>query len=263
MDLVSKELRAKYRFTALGFLWVVLEPLMMTLVLTFVVTIVFDIRFSEGETDSSSNAVLILCAYLFWKFIADSLGRASTSLVDNKALINKVNFPKEIIPLSSVGLCLVNLAIGFIIFVAIHLALGGRVTATYAWLPLVFGIELVIVTGLALILSAYNATYRDVSVMVGVGLVIGFYGTPVFYPLKMVQDKLVSLAAGQPELAWLPFAYFANPAVGIITCLRQILVEGVSPDFMLLVWPALFGLFVMMFGVIVFRRKSGTMADTL
>lgn len=255
VDLIWKDLRAQYRRAVLGFLWAVIEPLMMTLVLTVVFTVLLPMKMGNGK---QSFAVMLLCAYLFWKFLSDALGSASRSLVDNRTLIGKVNFPREAIPLASVGFCLVNLAIGLVIYFPVSMLLGTYPGAAYVWLPFVFAIQLGLVVGLALLFSCLNAWYRDVSYLVGVGLVFGFYGTPIFYDLSQIRS-----IAESKGMEWIIQLMYLNPMVGLVTSYRDIMVHDTAPSISILIWPACLAVVVLITGVVVFRKHSGTLADHL
>lgn len=252
VSLVSKDIRVQYRYAVIGYLWAVIEPLIMTLVLTFVFTVVFPLRVHEGVQSRGHFVVMLLCAYLFWRFFADAVSGGSRSLVDNAALIKKVNFPREIIPLSIIGRCFVNLAIGFFIFLLIHLAMGGRVSAAYLWALPVFAVLVTLVVGLNLLFSTLHATFRDVGYIVNVGLVFGFYATPIFYTLDDVGDS-----------PWARAALMTNPMTGILGSLQTIFVGNTGPSFALLAWPAVAAFLVCAAGVAVFRRRSGTISDYL
>ena len=255
VDLVWKDLRAQYRRAVLGFMWAVIEPLMMTLVLTVVFTVLLQMKMGNGK---QSFAVMLLCAFLFWKFLADALSSASHSLVDNRTLIGKVNFPREVVPLASVGFCLVNLVIGLVIYLPVSMLLGTYPGIAYVWLPFVFAIQLALVVGLSLIFSCLNAWYRDVSYIVGVGLVFGFYGTPIFYDLNLIRG-----IAENKGMEWVVTLMFINPMVGLVTSYRDIMVHDTAPSVAVLIWPAILAVTVLLAGVLVFRKRSGTLSDYL
>ena len=254
-DLISKEQRARYRNAMIGFIWAVLHPLLMMLILTLVFGLVFRDRAgdrvpaSAGMLAGKGMAVYILCGLVFWQFLAAALGRATHSLVENSDLIRKVYFPREVIPLAAIGNCLVNLCIGFVVLVIVHLCWGGTLGLGIVWMAPVFGIQLVFVTGLALLLSSLNVHFRDIGYMAEVALAFGFYATPVFYPVELVR-----------RFAWYPM-YAANPMVGLVTAYRQALLENHMPDLTLLAWPALASVAVLILGVVVFRRNAPVIAD--
>ena len=257
LDLVWKDVRVRYRYAVMGFLWAVLEPLALMLVLTFVFSVVFRIGVSRtGGEGAPDYAVILLCGLIFWQFMANALGSATQSLIDNQNLVKKVFFPREIVPLAAIGYPLVNLAIGFVLLLVVHLILGGVLSVALVWFPVVFAIQLVLTIGLALLFSCGNVCYRDIGYMVSVGIIFGFYASPVFYELELVteNEKIDGLVA---------FLYQCNPMAGLLTAYRQILFEHRFPDIVLLVWPTILAVCSLLVGAVVFRRKAPTLSDHL
>jgi ABC-type polysaccharide/polyol phosphate export permease len=251
-DLIWKDIRVRYRYAAMGFLWAVLEPVAMMLVLWFVFTQVFDFKSGmPGLDPNHSFAVLLLCGLVPWQFTSATLSAATKSLVENQNLVQKVHFPREIVPLAAVGNCLVNVVIGSVLLLIIHAITGGTFGVGLVAVPFVFAIQFALVIGLALLLSCLNVYFRDVSYIVDVGLIFGFYATPIIYTQAMVAGRL-------PQLLWL---YSANPMVGLISAYRSALMDGQFPALSLLLWPALFAVVSLVVGVVVFRRNAPTISD--
>lgn len=255
LDLISKDLRARYRYALMGFLWAILEPLALTLVLYFVFGIVFQLR--TGSTTPSGYAASLLCGLIFWQFLARAVSAGTRSLVDHANLVSKVYFTRETVPLAAVGVSLFNFAIGFVILLVLVVALVGFPGLNVVWLLPVFTIELALVVGLVLLLSSLNVFYRDVAYVVEVGLMLGFYATPIFY------DYTTQVLPQQAEHPWLVRFYPLNPMVGLITAVREALLHDRMPDLASLAWPALCSAAVLALGAIVFRRKAGVFADFL
>lgn len=256
-DLAWKDLRVRYRYAMLGFLWAVLEPVAMMLILTFVFTMVFGDRAAILRGDSvRPYAVELLCGIVPWLFLSSALTNGTRSLVDDQNLITKVYFTREIIPLASVLTCLVNLAIGFIVLLAVHVVLGGTLGWGLLWFPAVFAIQFVLAVGLALLLSCLNVYFRDVGYLVGVALMFGFYASPILYRL----DRVLELAARHP---WLVRVYLLNPMAELVTAYRQILFENRFPDTALLWWPCAAALISLGVGAVAFRRNSPLLSDNL
>ena len=260
-DLIWKDIRIRYRYAVIGFAWAVLEPLFMMLVLTFVFSFVFKLDFGRLGSDAGHgfNAVFILTGLLAWQFLATSLTAATSSLVDNEDLVTKVGFPREVIPLSTIGVATVNLAIGGVLLLALYaLFVGSFPGMGLAWLLVVFAIQLALVVGLGLVCSTFNAYFRDVSYMVNAVLLFGFYATPIFYEPSLVREVL-----SDQGLSWLTTVYYANPMVGLITSYRTILFEGGTPAVSVLWWPVVSSIAIFLFGAVTFRRHSPTIADEL
>jgi ABC-type polysaccharide/polyol phosphate export permease len=260
-DLVWKDLRARYRNTIMGFVWAVLQPLMLMLILTFVFSVIFPGKV-EGVDGGSAHPfhVTLLCGLIFWQFFATSLSRSTNSLLENSDLVKKVYFPRELVPVASIGNAVVNLAIGFVVLIVIHLLSGGSLGLGIVWLPFIFAIQFTLTVGLALLCSSLNVYYRDVAYMVDVVLTLGFYATPLFYPLSFVRTWAGGLETyGQYVLT----LYMMNPMVGLVEAYRQSILDGIMPDPALLVWPAICAVAFLVAGTIVFRRNAPVLADYL
>ncbi len=261
-DLVSKELRGRYRNAMMGLLWAVLQPLLMTLILTFVFTVLFS---SGGRGEIVQSALQILSKLIFWQFLATALLLATQSPIDNQELIKKVHFPRETIPLATVCNCLVNLGIGFVVLIVVHFILEGPIQAGIIWVPLLFAIQLTMVVGLALLLSAANVFSRDVTHILEIVLTFGFYASPVLYPLEFAKKGLgvihEMVGFGDPGV-WSKL-YMLNPMAGLLEAYQQAIVGGWLDEPGLLIWPTIFAAGSLAVGVYVFRRSAPVFADHL
>lgn len=255
-DLIRKDLRVRYRYAAMGFFWAVLEPVALMLILTLVFAVLLSGKVAFAEVPGAPPyAVDLLCGLVFWQFLATSLTAASSSLVNSQNLVQKVQFPREIIPLAAVGQALINLLIGFAALLVIHLALGGALHFMLAALLPVFMIQFALVCGLALFASAAHVFYRDVGYIAGVAVAFGFYATPIFYRLEFVMD------GGLP--GWARMLYLANPMAGLITAYRDIFFLQQWPAWNLLLWPAALAFVLCAGGVWFFRRNAPIFSDYL
>ena len=256
-DLVWKDLRARYRYAVMGFLWAVIEPLAFMLILAFVFSFVLADKASlAGGGGVRPFPVMLLSGLIFWQYFTAALTSATLSLVDGRNLVKKVHFTREVIPIAACCVPLVNLCIGFMLLLVLHLVLGGTAGPATLWILAVFAVQFTMTIGLALLLSCGHVLFRDVGNTVAVGLMFGFYASPVFYPLDLVRH-----AASLPP--WAATAYMANPMAGLLTCYRQILFEQRFPDPALLAWPVCCAGLVLLAGLVLFRRSAPTMADFL
>lgn len=260
LDLVRKDLKVRYRYAAVGFLWAVLEPLAYMAVLTVVFQWILAPRtggamFGEG----TPYAVGLLCGLIFWQFSTNALSAATQSLLDNQNLVKKVNFTREVVPLAAFGYPVVALGVGLLILLAVHLALGGRLGVGIAWLPLLFAIQTAITVGLALLAACGHVRFRDVGYMVNVALVLGFYASPVFYDL----DWVLAAADKGHVPGFLVTLYLANPMAELLEAYRQAILEGHRPDAWLFYWPTICAALALLLGTSVFRRSASTLSDYL
>ncbi len=257
-DLVWKDVRIRYRYAMLGLMWAVIEPLFMMLVLTFVISVVFQIQPGRRPENAGPgfDAVFILAGLLTWQFLAAALTSSARSLIDGENLVTKVNFPREVLPLAAIGSACVNLVIGLVLLSVLHLAFVGMPPATAGWAAALVLVVVLLAAGLGLLISTLNLAFRDVGYITNAALLFGFYATPVFYSPSMVENALAAR-----DLDWLYPIYFANPMAGTITAIRDALFYGQTPSASLIAWPIACAAGSFAAGLIVFRRRAGTLAD--
>lgn len=261
LDLVRKDLRARYRYAVMGFLWAVLEPVALMTVLTFVFSLLpGGVPQAAGRGAAEGQpvpyAVFLLCGLIFWQFTANTISSSVRCLIDNQNLVKKVYFAREAVPLAVLGYPLVNLAIGFVLMLALHVILGGGLGLAMLWVPVLFAVQVLLTAGAALLLSCTNVLFRDIGYMASVAVLFGFYATPVFYPLELVlhSEKLPAIAKG---------LYLLNPMAELLTAYRQALFELRTPDLWLFAWPCASGVLLFFVGAWTFRRLGPTLSDFL
>src|SRR5258705_3776514 len=155
--LFIREIKSKYKQTALGVAWSLLQALSLMLVFTVVFSL-----FARMPSDGVPYAVFSYCALVPWQFFAGVLGRATGSLISNQVLVQKVYFPRELIPLAVVGSAVVDFAIGFSLFIGLLWFYNFSWSAVTVLVLLVFLIECIIVIGLVSLLAPMNVFYRDI-----------------------------------------------------------------------------------------------------
>jgi len=252
LDLIWKDLRVRYRYAFMGFFWALLEPLLMTLILTFVFSKVFTAGVERyGVTTGTGYAAFILVGLIPWQFLAQSLTMGTRALVDNGNLIQKVYFPREVVPLAVIGNGLVNFLIGYGLTLTLFTVLVQAPGVGAVYLLAVFVIQIALMVGLTLILSCANVFFRDVSYMVDAAILFGFYATPVFYPPEMV-------AAEMPQLYGL---YMLNPMAALLTSYRDLLWFNTLTQPSLLLSPILCATAMLTLGTWLFRRNAPVFAD--
>lgn len=181
-SLTKKELKVKYRGSALGFFWSLLNPILTMLVYTFVFSIVL-----RGGIEQF--AVFLICALLPFNFLSNSVNYGAGCIIANSNLVNKIYFPREIIPLSIVMSNLINF---FFELAAMFIVLGVLGYKFYMFLyllPLLILVQFFLVVGMTLLVSALNVFFRDLQHLITILMMVWFFGTPIIYPLSMVPEK--------------------------------------------------------------------------
>ena len=205
-NLVRKELKVKYTASVLGAIWSLLNPIVFLAVFSFVVVVL--------GNRVPSFPVFLVSGLLAWNLFSASLLSGSSSVIDNSNLVKKVAFPREILPLASVGVALVDFVLqtGVLLLYIVIFGHGIGVQALVLY-PLAFVTLMVFATATTLWTSAVNVRYRDVGHLLNLGLLVWFWITPIVYQAALVQNVLVSREIAGISLWNL---YLANPLAPIV-----------------------------------------------
>lgn len=256
--LVWREIKARYRYAVMGFLWAIIEPLLLMTLLLFVFTFLMrEKNISNLGNVSVPLATQILCGLIFWQYFATSISSATFSLVNHQNLVKKLYFPREVIPISCIIHPILNLTIAFLSLLVIHCILGGKINIHIFWVIIWMAILILMTTGLALIFSIGYVHFRDVGNMVNFGLILGFYASPVFYPVELVSNACKSGTLP----VWMLSLYMTNPMVHILEGIRNCVLKGYPPQLSQLTYPFIFAILALIIGTYIFRKYSPTVSD--
>jgi lipopolysaccharide transport system permease protein len=248
---VWRDVKVRYKQTLLGAAWAILQPLTTMFVFT-----VFFGRLAKVGSDGLPYPVFSFAGLLPWIFFADGLNKASGSMVGDAALIQKIYFPRLLLPISSVLGGLVDFAIAFVVLLVLMVFYGIWPTATVVFLPLMLIIAVGSALGVGMWLAALNVRYRDVRFIVPFFVQIWLFITPVIYPSGRVTAKLASM--GLP--GWI---YGINPMAGVVEGFRwSLLGVGTRPGALILT-STLVMLLLLFSGAFYFRRMERTFADVV
>ena len=179
-SLVARELKARYRGSVLGFVWSFVNPLLLLLIYTFVFKVVMP---GAHPPELEPFALFLFCGILPWTWFSSSLAESANSLIAGGNLIKKVLFPAEVLPIVSVLAGLVNFCLGLPILALFLIYYRVSLWPTdLLWFPLIVLIQLVLTTGLALLVSALTVHFRDVRDLLANLLTLWFFATPIIYP---------------------------------------------------------------------------------
>ena len=243
--LVWRDVKVRYKQTALGVAWVVLQPLATTLMFT----VIFG-NLAKIPSENMPYAVFSLAGLVPWNFFAGALSRGGVSLVGSAHLISKVYFPRLVIPVASVLGGLVDLAIVFALLLGLMLFFGIVPTAAIVTLPLFLLLALATALGVSLWLAALNVQYRDVGYLIPFLAQLWMYATPVVYPASMIPEQWRIL-------------YGLNPMTGVVEGFRWALFgTGQAPGLMLAV-SVLTVSVLLVSGAFFFQRMEETFADVV
>src|SRR6266403_5377175 len=197
-----RDIKIRYKQTAIGVLWVVLQPLLSMGVFT-----IFFGRLAKLPSDGLPYPVFYFAALAPWTYFSTALTTTTNVVVDNQRVITKVYFPRLILPFSSVLSGLVDFGIAFLVLVALVLGYGLRPGVQALWLPFLVLLALATALGIGLWLSALNALYRDVGYVTPFLVHFWMLASPVAYPSSLVPEKW----------RWL---YGLNPMAGVVEGFR-------------------------------------------
>ncbi len=245
--LTSRELKARYKNTALGFFWSLLNPLGMMLVFTAVFTVFLP------NNSIENYPLFVLCGILPWNFLSAGVLSSISSITANANLVNKVYFPREVIPISTVLANLVNFLLSLLVLFAALLIFRSHFSPWIWLLPLVILLQTALILGLALILSTLNVFYRDTLMVMDVVMLAWFFLTPVVYPIEALPDSYTVLGV---TLDVQRLVYILNPMASIITTYRDLLYWGYRTDLDFFVRTAITALGVLGFGYWFFCKYS-------
>jgi len=245
LTLALHRIRVRYRQSALGYTWAVLQPVFMVAIYTLVFTL-----FAKVPTGKTPYVVFAFSALIPWLYFSNGLSLATNGLVNNPSLVLKVHFPREILPLSYLAAALVDFVIGSAVLgltMAIYRVPGH---ATLVWVLALMAVASIFLTGAALLSSAVQVKYRDVGLAMPFVLQLWMFATPVLYSLRSVPARMR------------PY-YTLNPMVAVVDGFRSAVVLGSRPDLHLLAMSFTISVVLLVFSYIWFKRSEATFADEL
>ena len=244
-SLVSRELKARYRGSVLGFLWSFVNPLLVLLTYTLVFTVILPNR----QQDIQPYFLFLFCGILPWTWFQASLAESSGVIISSGNLIKKVLFPAEVLPTVTVLANLAHFLLGLPILLA-FLAWKGRLAWTAVLLPLPIAVQLVLTVGLALFLSALTVHFRDIQNILTHVLHLWFFATPVIYSYAAI-----------PEGSLLRRALRLNPMTHVMVTYQQVLFHGNVDHWRGLFLALLVGVGAFAAGAFLFDRLRDTLAE--
>ncbi|WP_410170697.1 ABC transporter permease [Clostridium felsineum] len=240
-NLTMKELKLKYRNSALGFFWSFLNPIMLLIVYTFA------FKYIMHQT-TPNYTVNLLAALLPWQFFQAAVQGSTTSIISNSNLIKKIYFPRQIMPLSIIFSNFVSFLITLVILFGAMIVSRVQFTFCILLLPIILILLLGFSIGLSLILSSLNVLYRDISHFVEVIFMAWFYLTPIVYVLSAIPKVYRNVL-------------LLNPMTMIMEALRSVLIEGKLPNPMYVGIIIIWDLALIYIGDKVFRRIENDFAE--
>jgi ABC-2 type transport system permease protein len=220
--LLGRELAGKYKGSFLGLGWTLVRPLVMLFIYSVVVG-----QFLGAARNVEQFAIFVFIGLLFWNLISESISMGSTSMTINGALLKKVWFPREVLPLTSFAVAAVNFLVqfGVLIFAFLIFSSWPQIGNLLYLIPVIL-IVFPVSFGMSLIFSVLNVRFRDTQYIVEVGLMLGFWLSPILYPWTFAHQFLASLPLGA---LWQQL-YLANPFGLVVMAAQQALWAPITTE---------------------------------
>jgi lipopolysaccharide transport system permease protein len=241
--LVWRDIKVRYKQTALGATWVIIQPFFTMVVFT----VIFG-KIAKMPSDGLPYPIFSYAALVPWTFFANGLGKASSSIVGSSNLIKKIYFPRLCIPIASILSGIVDFMIAFLMLIGMMFYFNIMPTANIIWLPFLLLLALMTSLGVSLWFSAIQVRFRDVSFIVSFLTQIWLFATPIVYPSSLLPEPWKTL-------------YGINPMAGVVEGFRWALLSTNTAPGPIIIVSSLAALLILISGSLFFRKMEKTFAD--
>jgi lipopolysaccharide transport system permease protein len=243
--LTWRDIKVRYKQTALGAAWAVIQPFM-----TMVVFSLFFGKLAKMPSDGIPYPLFAFAALVPWTFFSNGLTQSSNSLVHNAHMLKKIYFPRLIMPIATIASGVVDFLIAFAVLLIMMAYYGIVPTANIVWLPSLLALEIATALGVGLWLSAMNVHFRDVRYVVPFLVQFWLFATPIAYPSSLLSEP------------W-RLMYGLNPMVGVVEGFRWALLGAQTAPGPIILVSTVVSATLLITGVFYFRRMERTFADTV
>jgi lipopolysaccharide transport system permease protein len=243
---VWRDIKVRYKQTALGVAWAVFQPLT-----SMVVFSIFFGNLAKVPSDGIPYPVFVFSGLLFWNYFSTALTNCSNSLIDNESIIKKIYFPRLILPVAAVGTPIVDFLVSWTILFFMMLFYDFRISFfSILVTPGLLILSAVSALGIGTFLAAVNSRYRDVRYILPFFIQLLLFITPVIYPVGIVPESL----------KWI---LFINPMTAVVEISRSLLFGGMHPNMALISISIISSIFLFVSGVFYFKKTESYLADLL
>ena len=247
----QRELSRAYRSSYLGFLWALLSPLLMIVLLTLVFSEIIGIKFREVLGDSSLNFGLFLyCGLLPFLAFSEALSKATNSIRSNTALVQRVVFPLEVLPLTRAVTVQTDKIFGLVVLIVVVVVVEGRLNWTILLLPVLILVQMLFIVGLCYLFAVIGTYLPDIREALRSFVRAMFFITPIIWPAGRVPENL-------------SFLVDYNPLAFLVESYRDLVLEGTIPTTSSTLWFTLFAAAFCMLGFVIFIRTKQNFADVI
>ncbi|HEY0429086.1 MAG TPA: ABC transporter permease [Pyrinomonadaceae bacterium] len=242
--LTWRDVKIRYKQTAIGVLWAVLQPVLTTAIFTVLFS-----NFAQFQTREIPYPLFALSGLMIWLFVHTSITMASGSFVSNTNLVTKVYFPRLIVPLAATFAALIDLLFSFAILVILMIWYGVNLSWQIALAPVFLVLAIVQTAAFGALFSALNVRFRDVKFALPFALQVWMLASPIFYPSNILSEK------------W-RLIFAINPLTGILEGFRAALF-GTRFDWTVIAISSASVLILLLFSLFVFKRMEDDFADLI
>jgi lipopolysaccharide transport system permease protein len=243
LRLAWSDFKLRYKCSALGFFWSLLEPLLMLVVLYVVFSNLMRIQVEHYQ-------LFLLLGIILWNFLERGTSMSIWGIVGKPSLVQKVYFPRDILVISTCITALMMTTLEFVVFIIFMVVFRVMPGWTGAYFPILFVFEFLIILGVSMALSALNVYFRDVQFIWRLIVQVGFFATPILYPITIFPEKI----------RWI---VMLNPMAQIITMMRDCTLYGISPEPANLAYVALCTLVLLLLGYAIFAHLEPKFAEAI
>lgn len=243
-SLVKRDLRGRYKGSVLGFFWTFLNPLFQLLVYTFV----FSIIMRSGIED---YYLFLFVALVPWTYFSSCVSSGAGCVIGQKDMIQKIYFPREVLPISFVLSQLVNMLLTFLVVIFVLIVSGKGIRISIWWyLPIIILIETLMAFGLTMLFSALTVYFRDLQYILGIITMAWQFCCPVMYDISLVPETLQPL-------------YFLNPMTPVIVAFRDIFYYKQAPELNTMILAIIMGGLFLCVGWVAFEKLKRRFAEVM
>ncbi len=249
-SLVRKELRGRYKGSALGFLWTFINPLLQLIVYTLVFSVIM-------RSNIDKYYLFLFVALVPWIFFSSSLTSGCNAILSSQDLVKKIYFPREVLPIANTTSNFINMLLSFVVVFFVLIVTGfGINPVACLFLPIVMLVEYLICLGISMLVSSLTVYLRDLQSILSIIAMAWQFLTPVMYGQEMVEDALKA-----HPILWK--IWNINPTTPLINAYREILYGKQIPDLSNMGIAILLGVIVCVIGWIAFERLQRGFAEEL
>ncbi len=250
MQLVRRDIEAKYRGSLFGLLWSLFHPVVMLSVYTFVFSFIFKARWNTGSESTTEFALALFIGMIAHGVLAENINKAPALIVGNVNFVKKVVFPLDILPWACLGTTIFHAFISLLVWVTFFVVVNQNLNWTSVFLPVVLLPLLLFSVGLSWLFAALGVFLRDIGQITTILSTVLLFLSPIFYPLSRLPERFQGYM-------------YMNPLTLIVEQARAVLMWGQVPNWQALGISFLVSLLVAWFGFVVFQKARVGFADVL